>query len=113
MPEMGRYCKAYLAERFREFSGWEENLQNLRKVKETKDREEVEVQRTEINDKDVLYLQENYVVTDDIFKNENIIFDKVDDDWKKFCTDVLQFEIPKYEPLEIKTSEETSEEKTS
>ena len=56
----------------------------------------MEVQRTEINNNDVLYLQENYVVTDDIFKNEHIVFDKVDDDWKKFCTDVLQFDIPKY-----------------
>ncbi|RKZ87645.1 MAG: hypothetical protein DRR19_13400 [Candidatus Parabeggiatoa sp. nov. 1] len=68
----------------------------MRKAKKTEGSEEMEVQRTEINNNDVLYLQENYVVTDDIFKNEHIVFDKVDDDWKKFCTDVLQFDIPKY-----------------
>ena len=118
MPDMGRYCKAYLAERFREYSGWEENLQNLRTVKKTEGREEVEIQRLSIEDKDVLYLQENYVVTDDIFKNEHIIFEKVDDDWKTFCTDVLQFDIPHFdiptdETLETKPKDEASEEKSS
>ena len=117
MPDMGRYCKAYLAERFREYSGWEENLQNLRTVKKTEGREEVEIQRTAIDDKDVLYLQENYVVTDDIFKNDNIVFEKVDDDWKKFCTDVLKFEIPEFvdpkEFLENQAQDEASPEKSS
>jgi hypothetical protein len=107
MSEMGKYCKAYLAKRFREFSGWEENLQNLRQEKKVEKGVEVEEKRTELKDDDVLYLQENYVVTDGIFKDENIIFDKVDDEWKAFCEQVLEFEIPVFEPIEIKTSETT------
>jgi len=31
-------------------------------------------------------MQENYVVTDGIFKDENIIFDNVTPEWKDFCT---------------------------
>jgi hypothetical protein len=102
MPQMGKYCKAYLADRFREFPNWTENLQNLQKEKKTENGKETEVERTKLKDNDILYLQENYVVTDGIFKDENIIFDKVDDEWKAFCTDVLKFEIPNYEPIEIK-----------
>jgi hypothetical protein len=109
MPaQLGRYCKAYLAKRFREFPGWEENLEDLRKETVVENRVNVEIQRTEIKDDDVLYLQENYIVTDDIYKDRNLIFDKVDDEWKKFCDQVLEFEIPEFttlEPTKTKSAE--------
>ena len=104
MPEMGRYCKAYLAKQFREFTGWEENLQNLRVEKKTANDAETEIKRTELHDNDVLYLQENYVVTDDIFKDEHIVFDKVNEEWKTFCQQVLKFEIPTFQTTEIEES---------
>jgi hypothetical protein len=102
MAEMGKYCKAYLAKDFRRFDGWTENLDNLR-PEEADDpgSEGTEVKRTELKDDDILYLQENYVVTDGIFIDENIIFDDVTDEWKTFCHDELEFEIPEYEPIEI------------
>ncbi len=109
MSEMSKYSKAYLAERFREFPKWSEYLQNLRKEKKTDDGKEIEVERTELKDNDVLYIHDNYVVTDGFYKDENIIFDKVDDEWKGFCTDTLKLEIPTYEPIEIKESKETKE----
>jgi hypothetical protein len=111
MPaKLGRYSKAYLAKRFREFPGWKENLSDLRKETVVENRVNVEKQRTEIKDDDILYLQENYIVTDDIYKNRNIVFDKVDDKWKNFCEQVLEFEIPefeKWEPTETKTTEKS------
>ncbi|MEE8522449.1 MAG: hypothetical protein V3T72_00845 [Thermoanaerobaculia bacterium] len=108
MAEMGNYCKAYYAKDFRRFSGWEENLENLRQDAD-EDGEEKD-QRTELEDDDILYLQESYVVTDGIFKDENVIFDGVTDDWKQFCTAELEFEIPEYEPIEIPPQEPASEE---
>ncbi len=105
MAEMGKYCKAYYAENFRKFSGWEENIANLRREKIEKHGKEEEIIRTELKDDDILYLQENYIVTDGIFKDENIIFDKVTDAWQEFCHRDLGFEIPVYEPIEIKTAE--------
>ena len=111
MAEMGKYCKAYLAKDFRQYPDWEENLDNLRKETEYKDGEEKEIERDELKDDDILYLQENYVVTDGIMKDEYIIFDKVTDVWKEFCTKELEFEIPVYEPIEIKPAE--SEEKAA
>src|SRR4026208_2399913 len=100
MAEMGKYCKAYLAKQFREYPGWTENKANVRKEKKEVDGKEVEVER-ELNDDSILYLQENYVVTDGIFKDENIIFDNVTDEWKEFCHGTLAFEIPVYEPINI------------
>ncbi len=106
MAEMGKYCKAYYAKDFRALDGWEENLENLRPETKEENGQEVEIKRTELKDDDILYLQENYVVTDGIFKDENIIFDKVTDAWKEACHTQLNFEIPVYEPIEIKTAEE-------
>ena len=84
MAEMGKYCKAYLAKQFREYPGWSENAANVRKEKKEVDGKEVEVDRM-LDDDSILYLQENYVVTDGIFKDQNIIFDNVTDEWKQFC----------------------------
>ena len=47
-----------------------------------------------LTDDDFLYLQENYVVTDSIFKDENVIFDNVTPEWVEFCQENLGFEIP-------------------
>lgn len=102
--EMGSYCKAYLAEQFRAYPGWSENKANVRKDKKEVDGKEIEVDR-ELTDDSILYLQENYVVTDGIFIDENIIFDQVTDEWKQFCHETLQFEIPVYEPIEIPHAE--------
>ena len=106
MAEMGKYCKAYYAKDFRGLEGWAENLENLRPETEEKDGKEVEIPRTELKDDDILYLQENYIVTDGIFKDENIIFDKVTDLWKEACHKELGFEIPVYEPIEFKPAED-------
>ena len=103
MAEMGKYCKAYLAKQFREYPGWSENAANVRKEKKEVDGKEVEVDRT-LDDDSILYLQENYVVTDGIFKDMNIIFEDVTDEWKEFCHSTLgptPFEIPVYEPINI------------
>lgn len=100
MPEMGEYCKAYLAKNFRAFDEWTENADNMdTEIVET-DSGEKEVQR-EITDDTVLYLQENFVVTDGIYKDEHIIFDDVTDAWTSFCKDELEFEVPEFEPIEI------------
>jgi len=100
MAEMGKYCKAYQVKNFREYPGWTMKTENARKDKKEVDGKETEVQR-ELDDDSILYLQENYVVTDGIFKDENIIFDNVTDEWKEFCHGRLAFEIPVYEPINI------------
>lgn len=96
MSKMGRYCKAYPVERFRAFDGWTENLANIRKDKKIVEGKEVEFQRT-LGDNDHFYLQEDFTVTDDIFLDENVIFNNVTPEWVEFCKNTLKFEVPVYE----------------
>ena len=96
MAKMGRYCKAYPITRFREFPGWAEDARNARKVKQEVDGVEVDAPRP-LTDQDHLYLQESLIVTDDIFLDENIIFESVTPEWADFCRNTLNFEVPVYE----------------
>lgn len=98
MSKMGKYCKAYPISKFREFGEWTEDSQNARKEKKQVDGKEVEITR-ELTDDDFLYLQENFTVTDGIFIDENIIFDKVTTQWVDFCKNNLGFEIPVYQAV--------------
>lgn len=87
MPRMGKYCKAYMIPSFRAFSGWTETSENARKENNSP---------RQLTDSDFLYLQENFVVTDGIFMDENVIFDNVTPEWIDFCKNVLKFEVPNY-----------------
>ena len=95
MSTMGKYCKAYPVKRLHEFSQWTEHSDNTRKKTKDIDGTAVEVNR-QLTDDDILYVQENYVVTDGIFQDENIIFDQITPEWKEFCHTVLEFEVPDY-----------------
>jgi hypothetical protein len=101
MSKMGKYCKAYIVRDFRQFQGWAENARNLIKEKKQVDGKEVDEER-DLGDEDILYLQENFVVTDGIFIDENVIFDQVDPEWVEFCKSTLAFEMPVYEPVVMK-----------
>ena len=101
MAKMGTYCKAYPIGRFREFPDWTENTQNLRKER-TDDGQEVQRQLT---DDSFLYLQENYVVTDGIFLDENIVYDNVTPEWIEFCKESLKFEVPVYNTVKAGAAE--------
>ena len=103
MATMGKYCKAYPLKKLRTFSQWSERTENTRKEKQEIDGQEVEVER-KLTDDAFLYLQENYVVTDGIFIDENIIFDDVTSEWFDFCQNTLEFEIPVYETVEVAAS---------
>lgn len=103
MSKMGKYCKAYSLKKLRQFSQWSERSENTIKEKKQVDGKEVKINR-KLTDDDFLYLKENYVVTDGIFKDENIIFDNVTPEWKNFCKSTLQFEIPVYETVEVQAS---------
>lgn len=96
MEKMGKYCKAYMINRLREFNGWTENAQNARKEKCQTNDVETEGPRI-LTEDDYLYLQEDYTVTDGIFLGKNVIFDNVTPEWEEYCKNTLKFEIPLYE----------------
>jgi hypothetical protein len=108
MAKMGKYCKAYPIQRFRESKGWQENTDNLRKEKQQVDGGEEFVAR-QLTENDFLYLQENFHVTDGIFIDENIVFAEVTLEWIEFCTNTLKFEVPVYEPIAVDVARTESE----
>lgn len=100
MAQNSAYCKAYLAKNFRSFPSWVEKTTSLRKGKKMENEKEIVVDRTKIEDNDILYLHDSYIVTDGIFNDENIVFNAVTDEWKKFCHEKLEFSIPDYRKRE-------------
>ncbi len=93
MPTMGRYCKAYPVAQLRGYPGWWERAENMRSEAVEQDGREVR-QRRQLHEESFLYLHENYVVTDGIYLDENVIFDGVTDEWKLFCQEQLGFRLP-------------------
>ncbi len=90
MAIVGKFCKAYPLQKFREFPGWKEDAHNARKVWKEIDGETREVER-ELKETDYFYLQDNFTVTDGIFMGENVIFSDVTPEWMEFCRTALAF----------------------
>ena len=94
MPNMGRYCKAYLLKQLREFPGWSEKIQTIKRKNPAAGQNADEAQP--LTDESIVYLQENYVVTGGIFIDEEVLFDQVTPEWMEYCKSVLKFELPDY-----------------
>lgn len=90
MANIGYYCKAYLLSGIREYPGWNESVLN-EKSEVAKNGDSVE-----LNDDSIVYLQENFTVTGDVFIDKIILFENISDDWKEFCQTKLEFSIPDY-----------------
>ena len=46
------------------------------------------------SDDDVVFLHQDFTVTQSMWHNENVIFNQVVPAWEEFCTDVLKFKVP-------------------
>jgi hypothetical protein len=94
MTTMGRYCKAYSLKTLREFPGWSEKIQTIKRKNPVAGQNAEETQP--LTEESYVYMQENYIVTAGIFKDEDIIFDDVTSEWTEYCQSVLKFELPDY-----------------
>ena len=97
---MSKYCKAYSVKDLSQFAGWNEHYPRT-KTERQEDGQEIKV-TVELSDDDYLYLHDNYVVTDGIFEDKNVIFNKVTDEWIVFCKEKLNFQIPDYSDSKAK-----------
>lgn len=88
MSRMGSYCKAYLVRDLAAFPGWSPDPTALRPA------EEGEPARAGLHDEDILYLQEDFAVTDGIFLDEHVVFDGTHPEWRAFCEQALGFAVP-------------------
>jgi len=85
-----KYCKAYYLKDLRNYSGWSEDRIEWkgREINGEKDVEEP------LTDEKVVFIHQDFTVTESVYHNENIIFNKVDSDWKEFCSNSLSFKVP-------------------
>jgi len=112
MREVGQYCKAYSVSFLSKYTHWNENfIGNTVKRQKIVNGEVIEEEHI-LTDNDVVYLQENYTVTDGIFLNENIIFDRINEEWQEYCKSVLNFKVPSMEKSSM-TEPQVSEAKPS
>lgn len=73
------YCRAYRLAELRNFAGWSA------------------AERADELDEDqpVVFLHDDFTVTRDIWRGEDVVFDDVTDEWRRFCTDELGFRVPR------------------
>jgi hypothetical protein len=76
MSRLGAYCKAIPLSQLRAYGGWSEP------------------EGRELGGDDILFLQESFAVTDNIYLDEGVVFDHVTEEWKEFCTETLGFQPP-------------------
>jgi ankyrin repeat protein len=84
------YARAYLLGELRKFSDWHEEKINW---KETIPADE-NGKSPELSDDDVVFVQEDFTVTQLIWPGENVIFNRTTPEWMDFCTQELQFKVP-------------------
>lgn len=84
MAQMSRYCKAYPARELRQFPDWHEQVPPL----------VVQPEEPAAEETSYFYLHDNYVVTAGLYRDENIAFGRVTDEWRSFCSRVLDFVVP-------------------
>jgi hypothetical protein len=83
---MGSYCRAFYARDLAAFAGWRPDLSALRAG--------AEGSRLALGDEDILYLQEDFRVTDGVYLDENVVFADAGPEWRAFCADTLGFAPP-------------------
>jgi hypothetical protein len=85
-----KYCKAYHLENLREYTGWSESQINW------KDREDLSDGNAKplFTDDKVVFIHQDFTVTESMWHNENVIFNEVDSAWKEFCVNTLKFKVP-------------------
>jgi hypothetical protein len=84
------YCKAYHLCDLRAYPAWAESRIVWKESME---------QRHGDNDeplvaKQVVFIHQNFTVTESMYHNEKIIFNRVDAAWREFCADSLRFKVP-------------------
>jgi hypothetical protein len=99
MARMGSYCRAYYARDFAAFPGWRPNIAQLGPATHGEGGG-AEMPREALGDEDILYLQEDFTVTDGIFLDENVVFADAGPEWRGFCSGVLGFDPLAAEPAE-------------
>lgn len=83
------YARAYLLGDLRKFSGWREEKINRKSATG-----EENGNSQALSDTDVVFLHQDFTVTELIWPGENVVFNQTTPEWQEFCVQELQFKVP-------------------
>jgi ankyrin repeat protein len=83
-----QYCKAYLLGDLRRFPGWSEVRINWKGSNDPKGSDQAE-----FADDRVVFIHQDFTVTESMRHNENVIFNQFSPEWKEFCATTLEFKV--------------------
>ena len=84
------YCKAYRLGDLRANPAWAESHISWKKSMEQDDGS----CNKPLIDEQVVFIHQDFTVTESMYQNENIIFNQADAAWREFCANSLQFKAP-------------------
>ena len=88
-----KYCKAYHLEDLRKYPVWRESRINW-KSQENDDRNANGSSDESFSDGKIVFIHQDFTVTESMWHNENVIFNQVDPGWEEFCAGTLNFKVP-------------------
>lgn len=91
-PEPRKYCKAYHLGVLRNFPGFTEERKNWKRPKDPVDGDNRNHEL--LSDNDVVFIHEDFTVTQAMWRGENIVFDSITPEWEQFCRAQLKFKVP-------------------
>lgn len=86
-----KYVKAYRLEELRKYDGWREERINW---KEDGDAGNNGDGGKGLSDDSVVFLHQDLTVTESMWHDENVIFNRVTPEWEEFCKQELEFKVP-------------------
>jgi len=89
-----KYCKAYQVKDLRKYSGWSEKRINWKKAEESITGDSLPQPDELFPDEKIIYVHQDFTVTESIWHDTNIIFNQVDSAWMEFCAATLKFKAP-------------------
>jgi uncharacterized protein len=89
-----KYCKAYHLRDLREYEGWSESRINWKEKKDNGNSAEPPDPHGTFSEDKVVFIHQDFTVTESVWHSENVIFQDVDEAWKEFCSTALGFKVP-------------------
>lgn len=85
-----KYCKAHHLKALREFPYWLEQRSDSNGANKKAE----QAKEAGLTDDEVVFIHQDFTVTESVWHNEKVIFDQVSESWRDFCTTVLGFRVP-------------------
>ena len=101
-----KYSKAYHLRDLRSYPSWSEVRLNSKERQNGSDRPAAHA-TNELSDDDVVFIHQDFTVTESIWHNENVIFNEINDSWREFCSSRLGYRVPTDLDLIVSNTEES------